>query len=238
MEKKADLFNLKPDDLSWDLPRPTLAAVAADKLREFILLEKIPPGAFISERDTAAALGISRTPLRSALVILEQEGLVDYTPTRRPKVADPSIKELAQNLLVMGALEALAGELACRHARKEDIARVAQLHEKINQRGRNDDPLAFFRADMRMHETIVNASGNIPLAETHRQYNARLWRARFISSRRNAGRQQTCDEHAAIVKALSARDPRATAAALRTHLASAIHNIKAALQERQETPNP
>ena len=96
--------------------RRSLSAETADKLRELILLEKLPPGMHIPERDLAEVLGISRTPMREALRILESEGLVDHTPTRRSRVANPSPEELAQSMKVLGTLEALGGELACTHA--------------------------------------------------------------------------------------------------------------------------
>jgi len=234
VQKNAGKFDLEDADLALDRPRLTLAEVTADKLREFILLEKLPPGAPIAERDVAAALGISRTPLRAALAILEQEGLIDYSVTRRPRVANPSLDVITQNLVVMGALEALAGELACHYASDEEIARIVELNRQMQEKAEALEPLEFFRTDMAMHKTIVRASCNAPLIETHRQYNTRLWRSRFVSSRRRAGRERTLAEHGAIATALSARNAQATAAALRAHLSSAVNNISFALQERQQ----
>ena len=59
-------------------PRQTLSEEAAETLREFILLGKLEPGTAVPERDLAEALGVSRTPLREALRLLENEGLVEY----------------------------------------------------------------------------------------------------------------------------------------------------------------
>ena len=72
--------------------RRSLSAEAADTLRELILLEKLAPGTPVPERDLAEGLGISRTPLKDALRILETEGLIEYGPTRRPRIADPSLE--------------------------------------------------------------------------------------------------------------------------------------------------
>lgn len=235
MQKPADIFDLPEAELELERPRATLVEIAADKLREFILLEKLPAGAAISERDVAAALGISRTPLRGALAILEQDGLVEYSVTRRPRVADPSLAALSEDLVVMGALEALAGELACANAGDHDIAEVVELQRRMEEGSGTLEPLEFFKTDMRMHQAIVRAAGNRPLIETHSKYNARLWRARFMSSRRSAGRERTLAEHAAIAEALGRRDAEATARALRAHLASAVTNISVALDERQKT---
>lgn len=209
-------------------PRKSLADEAADTLREFILLGKLPPGAPVPERDLSEALGISRTPLKEALRILENEGLISYGPTRRPRVADPSLEDLAQNLAVLGALEALAGKLACLNATDEEIAKAADLETRMRNADDDTDPLEFFRWDMEFHRTIVNAARNAPLIETHRGYNARLWRARFISSKTRMARDTTLGQHEDILAALQARDGKECARHLQRHLEVAIKNIEAA----------
>jgi len=219
-------------------PRRSLAEEAADTLREFILLGKLAPGVAVPERDLADALGISRTPLKEALRILENEGLVVYGPTRRPRVADPSMDELEQNLVVLGVLEALAGETACARATDEEIAEVASLEERMRIAPDDTDPLKFFEWDMSFHQTIVHAARNAPLLDTHRTYNARLWRARFISSKTRPRRDRTLSQHADILAALQARDGAACARHMRRHLITAIENIGAAKARLNAGGNP
>lgn len=204
-------------------PRRSLAEEAADKLREAILLEHLAPGTPVPERELSEAMGISRTPLKDALRLLEMEGLIDYGPTRRPRVANPSLDTLRDNITVLGALEALAGELACAVATEKELSRIAALARDMEVDG--GDALSFFHQDMAFHGAIVAAARNAPLAETHRQYNARLWRARFLSSRQIDRRENTLAEHDRIVTALMARDGAATANAMRAHLRSTIENI-------------
>ncbi|PSL14803.1 GntR family transcriptional regulator [Shimia abyssi] len=206
-------------------PRRTLAEEAADNLREFILLGKLAPGTAIPERDLADALGVSRTPLREALRLLEIEGLVEYSATRRPRVADPSLHELTQYISVLGALEALAGEMACIEATMAEIAEIVRLGARMSKNSSRLEPLEFFQLDMQFHAAIVEASRNEPLIETHRQYNARLWRARFLSSQQVDRRDNTLAQHADITDALQRRDAKATRRALRDHLKSTIENI-------------
>lgn len=206
-------------------PRRTLAEEAADTLREFILLGKLEPGTAVPERDLAEALGVSRTPLREALRLLEIEGLVEYSSTRRPSVADPSLDELTQYISVLGALEALAGETACVEATEAEVAHILRLGSEMANKSDLMEPLAFFQLDMSFHAAIVEASRNEPLIETHRQYNARLWRARFLSSQQVDRRDNTLAQHAQITDALVVRDAKATRRALREHLQSTITNI-------------
>ncbi|GFE52368.1 transcriptional regulator [Roseobacter cerasinus] len=217
-------------------PRRSLAEEAADTLREFILLGKLAPGVPVPERDLSEALGISRTPLKEALRQLEGEGLIDYGPTRRPRVADPSMDEISENLAVLGALEALAGELACKNATDAEIAEAARFEEMMRTAPAGTDPLDFFRWDMAFHQTIVRAAGNAPLSETHHAYNSRLWRARFISSKMRTARDATLGQHEDIIAALKARDGAACGQHMRRHLEVAIVNIAAA-QARLERQN-
>ncbi len=212
-------------------PRRALSEQAADILREFILLGKLAPGVPVAERDLAEALGISRTPLKEALRILKNEGLIVYGPTNRPRVADPSLEELTQNLNVLGVLEGLAGQLACRHATDAEVESVAELEARMREASDDTDSLAFFGWDMEFHQTIVRAARNDPLLETHRTYNARLWRARFISSRSRTARDRTLGQHGKILHALQARDGRKCSRQMRRHLESAVANIAASLSE-------
>lgn len=233
MVQPVSLKDLLTEDIST-MKRPSLAEEAAEKLRELILLEKLPPGLPLNERELSETLGVSRTPVREAIRQLELDGLVDYTETRRPSVADPSMDTLSQWLMIQGALEGLAGEQACVHATDAELDHIADLHRQMIELAEQEDRLKLFRLDMEFHGSIVAAAHNPPLVETHDQYNARLWRARFVSSQRRANRETQTRKHQDIVDALLARDARAAADALRSHLRNAIGNIAAARQERPE----
>lgn len=218
------------------LARKSLAERVADELRDLVLLEKLSPGASIPERETAEALGISRTPLRESLRILAAEGLIQIEPNKPPRVADPSLDEIKSLLQVQGALEGLAGALACKNATDKEIDAIRQMEtsmRKTSKASKGTDTLAFFQLDMKFHEAIVTASGNSALQATHKNYNGRLWRARFISSRLQVNRAGTLSQHADIVTALEARDANACSDALQKHLATGYDNIKSVFTEHQ-----
>ena len=213
--------------------RRSLSAETADKLRELILLEKLPPGMHIPERDLAEVLGISRTPMREALRILESEGLVDHTPTRRSRVANPSPEELAQSMKVLGTLEALGGELACTHASESDIEAISALNSRMHEQSDMLSSIDFFKTDMDFHASIIAAGGNAALVDTHAKYNARLWRARFLSSRRKLGRATTPQQHQDITNAIRKRDAAGAADAMRAHIETAIENLFISSDEQE-----
>jgi len=213
------------DETVQRIERKSLAQRVADELRDLILLEKLAPGATIPERETASALGVSRTPLRESLRILASEGLVEIAPNRAPRVADPSLDELEGLLQVQGALEALAGELACEKATDAQLDAIGAQEREMHKTSGKIEPLVFFQLDMAFHRAIVVASLNRVLIEAHATNNARLWRARFISSRQRVNRPATLNQHERIATALIKRDRVKTAAALREHLDSGFTNI-------------
>jgi len=210
----------------------TLPEIVAEQLRARILLGDFPPGANIPERETSAELGVSRTPLREALRILASEGLVVIRPARSPVVADPSMQEILDLFAVMRALEALAGELVCLHASDDLIGSITARHQVLRELSAREEPVAFFNADMAFHQAIVDAANNPPLAKTHRQYNSRLWRARFLTARVITERDRIIREHGEILSALQARDTGWATAMLNAHLRSANRKIEELYAEK------
>ncbi|MBJ3764060.1 GntR family transcriptional regulator [Maribius pontilimi] len=198
----------------------------ADELRRDILRGKLVPGAQIKERDNAAEMGVSRTPMREAIRILAQEGLVVLRPARSPLVADPPFDEIADQVVVLLALEKLSGDLACQHATQDDMDRVRAVADRFETTFYTADRLASFETDMEFHTAIAAASRNRALAETHRAYLARLWRIRYLTSRRRRNRATVLDQHAAILDALLKRDRVAVGAALDTHLGTLTEDIR------------
>ncbi|MBL4647259.1 MAG: GntR family transcriptional regulator [Rhizobiales bacterium] len=207
------------------LSRQRLGDQVAEVLRHQIILGDMEPGRAIHERETADALGVSRTPLREALFILEAEGLVIMAPARTPIVANPSLDDLTQLLLVQSALEALAGEGACDVMTAAQYSHIERLHDNLLATFDSGDPLEVFKIDMAFHEAIVAATGNQPLIKLHKQYNARLWRARYMSSSKRINRTKTLSDHTNIVDALRVRDGERASNHLKLHLRNAIKNI-------------
>jgi DNA-binding GntR family transcriptional regulator len=215
-----------------------LAEQIAKQLRRDILRGKLPPGSSIKERDNAAEMGVSRTPMREAIRILAKEGLVRLRPSRSPIVAQPDFKEVADQAEVLIALEKLAGELACKHATDEDLARIAGIVDHMAEHFGTTDPLDMFEIDMSFHTAIAEASHNGSLAETHRTFLQRLWRARYVAARQRRNRARVVNEHTAIVNGLWAHDPEATRAAIDHHLWHLAEDIREVIEaEARATEN-
>lgn len=199
----------------------TIPAAIADRLRREILTGTIPPGSPIKERDHAERLGISRTPLREAVRILAQEGLVTLRPLRSPLVTDMTRAEALDEVAVLRLLELHGGELACAHATEAEIAAIAALARTVEANHAEGDPLEVFDLDMKMHRAIVAAGDNAALSRSHEEYLARLWRIRYLSARRRSDAAQVLADHRGMVAALRARD----AGAMQRHMASHLDNL-------------
>ncbi|WP_102223037.1 GntR family transcriptional regulator [Acidimangrovimonas sediminis] len=216
-----------------------LSQKIAHKLRRDILRGALPPGAQIKERDVAAELDVSRMPVREAIRILAQEGLVNLRPSRSPIVAEPSFKEVSDQVQVLIALEKLSAELACLHASEAELDRLDEILEHMSAHFDTTDPLDMFEVDMSFHRAIAEASRNRALAGTHSAYLARLWRARYLSARQRRNRERVVSEHGQIVTALRARDPRAARKAIDQHLWHLAEDIRNVLEDEEgAAPGP
>jgi DNA-binding GntR family transcriptional regulator len=198
----------------------------ANQLRRDILRGTLAPGVPIKERDGAAGMAVSRTPMREAIRILAKEGLVILRPSRSPIVADPSFSEIADAIEVLRALELLSGELACRRATDAEIAGIRAIHERMSELYDRIGTLELFEIDMSFHLAVARASRNEALAETHRAFLARLWRARYLSAKQRRNRERVVGQHGAIVAGLEARDPARVRAEICTHLAALAESIR------------
>src|SRR5882672_2318617 len=110
-------------ELAPILRRP-LHEEATERLRDLIVQGRLVAGARLNERVLTGQLGVSRTPLREAFKVLATEGLVELLPNRGAIVSQLDPVRLSETLAVMGALDALAGELACANATDAQINEI------------------------------------------------------------------------------------------------------------------
>lgn len=213
------------------MPETILAEDIANQLRRSILRGVLPPGSPIKERDNAARLGVSRTPMREAIRILAKEGLVDLRPARSPLVVRPDIKEVEDNAQVLVALEQLSVELACRAASDAEIDALAAIVTSMERDFKSADPLDTFETDMSFHTAIAEASHNLALAETHRSFLQKLWRLRYLTSIQRRNLERVVDHHGQIVESLRSRDVVAAKAAIELHLGNLANDMRSVLLE-------
>lgn len=210
--------------------RRPLHEEAADRLRDLIVQGRLVAGVRLNERLLTSQLGVSRTPLREAIKVLATEGLVELLPNRGAIVSQMDPVRLAETLAVMGALEALAGELACLSATEAQINEIRALHYEMLAHHARGDLAGYFKFNQAIHLKIVKYSGNAVLFNAYRQLNANVRRARYLANLSKERWDAAVGEHDAILAALSARDVKRIKALLSDHLAHKLSSVLADLR--------
>ncbi len=212
--ERVDLAEKDPDRRS----RRPLHEEAAERLRDLIVEGELTPGERITEQSLCDRMGLSRTPLREAIKTLTSEGLILLQPNRGASVASPSLEDIEDTFRVIGVLEALAGELACGNLGDDDVAEIRVLHYQMALHRTRGERLEYFKLNQRIHEKIVELSGNAVLLETHRRLGGRIRRHRFAANMAAERWDQAIREHEEMLEALNDRDGKRLAEVLRRHL--------------------
>jgi DNA-binding GntR family transcriptional regulator len=212
--------------------RRPLHEEATDRLRDLIIQGRLAAGSRLNERLLTAQLGLSRTPLREAFKVLATEGLVELLPNRGAIVSQIDATRLSESLAVMGALEALAGELACRNATDAQINEIRALHYEMLAYHARGDLAGYFKFNQAIHLKIVKYAGNAVLYNTYRQMNGNVRRARYMANLSKERWDAAVREHDEILAALGARDVKRIKALLSDHLAHKLASVLAALPQQ------
>ena len=210
--------------------RRPLHEEATDRLRDLIVQGRLAPGVRLNERLLTAQLGVSRTPLREAFKVLATEGLVELLPNRGAIVSQLDPVRLSESLAVMGALEALAGELACLNATDAQVNEIRALHFEMLAYHARGDLAGYFKFNQAIHLKLVKYSGNAVLFNAYRQMNSNVRRARYMANLSKERWDAAVREHDAILAALSARDVGRITALLSDHLAHKLSSVLAELK--------
>ncbi|MGE0798309.1 MAG: GntR family transcriptional regulator [Lautropia sp.] len=198
--------------------RQPLQERAVGELREAIVRGRIRPGERLSEPDLAQRFGISRSPIREALVQLEIEGFVERAPTGRVFVRPLDLEEARQLFVVRANLEGLAIRLAAENMSRRDTRRLeANLAamDAASARGRISEALML---GAEFHQTIIDACGNRPLRESLSGFRARTSRYRHILASQEALSDHRIDEHRRILRALLVPDADEAERAMIDHI--------------------
>jgi DNA-binding GntR family transcriptional regulator len=199
----------------------------ADRIQTEIFEGTLKPGERLRQAEIAAALGVSRTPAREALLILQSRGLVTFVRNRGAVVRRITRRECSETFLVRAELEGLGAELAARviasaelnaltealAALEESEVRLLRFHpgEGLSPDGPAQDALmGYFDANERFHDVIVSASQCGRLMETLKYLLTMMPRAvNLLAIRQHPFALESYrDDHVAVLEALRAHDPK------------------------------
>lgn len=197
-----------------DFPQ-TREEFVAGRLREAILRGDLAPGERLDESALAVALGVSRTPIRSALRILAAESLVELQPHRGAVVNELSPDELGEVYLVRTILEGTAARLA---APRMDEERIVALEGILDELERTADPNRWLVLNNQFHSTIYQAAGR-PRMLSIIEYVRNIATPYILQFIEKPGHMESSrEDHRRIFEACKKRDGQLAELEVRKHL--------------------
>ena len=211
--------------------RASLSKVASDQIRGQILDGRLKPGERLVEDRLSAALGVSRVPVREALLGLSMEGLVRLAPNRGATVAEVTPELVAELVEVRTLLEALNARLAARRHDPEIVALLQDTLRRGNAAALSGSPDQLARLNGEFHERLAEASRNSVLTDIMRSLRERTNLAFSINGASRA--RDDWKEHAGILAAVIDGDEELAALLASRH----VQNAAAAFGRAQAQPD-
>jgi DNA-binding GntR family transcriptional regulator len=171
----------------------------------------------LDERRLSQELGVSRTPVREALTLLEREGYVRTVPRRGVIVTRKSKQEILRMIEVWAALESLAARLATLHASDEAIARLRRMFDDFSDRTVEGHLDEYSEANIHFHQAIIRLSGNPLLVDMTRDLFIHMRAIRQATIGQADRAKRSIVDHMKIIEALEQRDTERAAALVLKH---------------------
>ncbi len=210
--------------------RPRAATAAAriySDLRAELLSLQRRPGEAVSEAEIALSYGVSRTPVREAILKLSDEGLLEIFPQSGIFVSRIPLAALPEAIIIRKALEATTAQLAAERATASQILVLHSILERQREANAAKDSDTFHRADEMFHATIAELAGYPGIWTLIQQVKVHVDRYRRLTLPQQGRIPQVIVEHEAILDAIEAHDPVAARSAMEFHLERLLDNISA-----------
>jgi DNA-binding GntR family transcriptional regulator len=171
----------------------------------------------LDERQLSQKLGVSRTPIREALTLLEQEGFVRAVPRRGIYVVRKSKKEIIEMIIVWAALESMAARLATKHATDRQLKALRELFHDFKEEPDSDHLNEYSEANIKFHQEIIKLGGNDLIVDMTQNLFIHTRAIRTVSLRQDNRSARSMMEHKGIIDALGARDADLAERLVREH---------------------
>ncbi len=184
----------------------SLTECVMEHLRKEMESGNLKPGERIREKDLRELLGVSRTPIREALLHLEKEGFVEILPRKSIRVKKLSLKEIEDIYNVIGILEAEAAQIACEKLKNEDIRKMEDLYKKMEEALKRDDFVSYMETNNELHNIHIGLSGNEVLSEIISKLKKRLYDFPRILLKIPEWEEKCMKEHKKLIKFFKIKD--------------------------------
>jgi len=190
----------------------------AGKLREMIRKGVLVRGQRIIEAEICEQIGVSRTPLREALRVLESEGLVELFPHRGVHIRQPSMNEIQEMFQVMGVLEGTCARLTAEKMTPAGWRKIERLHQKLETHYAEGDRDKYIAVNNVFHALVQELAGNRVLDDVVAKLRGKAALYRHQQIYENRRFDESIREHREILDALRRRDPDAAETLMKRHL--------------------
>jgi DNA-binding GntR family transcriptional regulator len=210
-----------------DLP---LTTKAYNSLKKKLIDLHLRPGEILMVQSLAKDLGLSRTPVREALIHLKQEGFVQETDGRKFKVTEISLETINEIYEIREQLECLAIK---RVALQRSMAQIKELEKTMLSMKKAVARLeysSFIEYDLRFHEQIVKYSGNRTLEGLLKTLADKVQRIRYLTLNIEKRMENSVLEHSKILKFIKERNPKGARHALHEHLTNVRQGLNGLLR--------
>ncbi|MBB2695814.1 UNVERIFIED_ORG: DNA-binding GntR family transcriptional regulator [Rhizobium esperanzae] len=214
-----------PHDAGRRPRRVTTAGAIYERLYADIISLRMPPGLFLQEKRIADEFGVSRTPVREALLRLSEGGLVDIFPQSGTVVSRVPVAAIPEAVVVRKALEGTTVEMAAETATPADIARLDAIIARQRSHAAAGDTASFHEEDEAFHEAIAQISGYPGIWAVLKAVKVQLDRARRLTLPALGRMGNVVSEHMIVRDALAAHDAAAARSAMIHHLSAVIPDV-------------
>jgi DNA-binding GntR family transcriptional regulator len=180
----------------------------------------------LDERQLSQDLGVSRTPIREALTVLEQEGFVRSVPRRGIFVIRKSKREIIELIQVWAALESMAARLAAERASDEEIAGLRHVFDVFRTERPEEHPEEYSQANMEFHRTIIRLSRCRLIVELTENLFIHMRAIRAVSMRQQHRAERSIGEHMRIIMSLEAREVERAERLVRDHTLGLAEHVE------------
>ncbi|MEP3429934.1 MAG: GntR family transcriptional regulator [Roseibium sp.] len=218
-----------------EAPKPkTITTLAMEQIRQLIFDGELAAGSDHLESELADRLGMSRTPVREATLMLAQQGLLDIRPRKGVRIATLSLKDMAEIYSVLTELESLAAEeAASKSYGDDDLADLKYSIEAMDRALSEDDREAWAVADDAFHTELVRLGGNTRVQSIVSMMSNQVRRARAMTLYIRPVPLKSNEDHRAVFNAIKEGDAKQARERHRSHRQQAREVLIALLQKHK-----
>lgn len=225
-----------PIPKSYSSPvRMTAKERVFSQIQRWIIDGTLQPGEKLVDAELAEALGVSRTPVREALQLLEVQGLVEMHPGRDTRVQTVEKDDILKMYATLAALHSLAAETAATHISAEQIEQLKGLNADFSAAIKQGQPYQAMELDEQFHNLIVDASDNAYVASFSASLQIHIRRFKYVFlAQPVSATAASAEEHARIIEAFEKKDAALAASVMKQNLLRPMNELYAFIQNHSE----